>query len=198
MSTSCKIQIALGAILLLSSTSVSSFAATNTVNPGKNQSVTEKIPEHLLAQYPEQKLPSIVYSPDKYDAEIQKIRSELAQYDRDSYLLTFEHILQIPGGEETLMNFCSYQPQNKVARCWLLLYDWIPRKSGYAMERQMAFTQYFHPLREQQYKVIPEPPGMRDSLERDSKKISAIMNKVVPFVRENYLQKGINLKNLPR
>ena len=43
-STYRKIQIALGTILLWSSTSVSSFAYTNTITPGKFQSDTVKLP----------------------------------------------------------------------------------------------------------------------------------------------------------
>lgn len=131
MSTSRKIQIALGAILLWSSTSVSSFAATNTVNPGKNQSVTEKIPVESIP------VRSLNLTPDSN--LIAQLRGDLVYntargMDRDGYIPQWEDALKKPDSKQIILAFCPSQPQDKVDHCWHVLQYWSDAQILLAVE----------------------------------------------------------------
>lgn len=119
MNASRKIQIALGTILLWSSTSVSSFAATNTVNPGKNQLDTVNLP-------------------------VENTPSRQLNLTPDTYLIAgqFRDMMsRVPGGYETfkafdeiwknptdrkkrLFDYCNTQKVLSVKLCFRMLTIW--------------------------------------------------------------------------
>lgn len=126
MSTSRKIQIALGAILLWSSTSVSSFAATNTINPGKNQSDTvtlpiESIPSRQLNLTPDTKLIAQM----DFGAILRQ------QPNSSAYISKFEEAWKQSDRKQRILNFCnSTPPDNDVRRCYTYLRLWLIDKEN--------------------------------------------------------------------
>lgn len=122
MKTSRKIQIALGTILLWSSTSVSSFAATNTITPGKNQSDTVNLPVEST--------PSRQLNPTQYN--------NLVAQSRDSMRFMLG---RVPGGYDTFkafdeiwknradrkqrfLDYCNSQKLLPINQCFSFLLVW--------------------------------------------------------------------------
>ncbi|MBD2569842.1 hypothetical protein [Anabaena lutea] len=125
MSTSRKIQIALGAILLWSSTSVSSFAATNTITPGKNQSVTvkipvESIPSRQLNLTPDTKLIAFDFG------------SLLRMMPNSSvYIAEFEAAWKQSDRKQRILTFCNTKaPGGDVETCYQYLRMWLIDKDN--------------------------------------------------------------------
>jgi hypothetical protein len=125
MSTSRKIQIALGAILLWSSTSVSSFAATNTITSGKNQPVTVKVPVESI---PSRQLNLTPHT--KLIAQMN-LGDLLRMIDSSGvYRTKFEEAWKQSDRKQRLLNFCnaSPPPDNDVQRCYSVLKMWLMDK----------------------------------------------------------------------
>lgn len=129
MSTSRKIQLALVASLLWSSTSVSSFAATNTITPGKNQSVTvkipvESIPSRQLNLTPDTKL--IAGMPD-FGALLR------SQPNSAVYIAEFEADWKQSDRKQRILTFCNTKPPGgDVHTCYTYLRLWlIDRENKY-------------------------------------------------------------------
>ena len=128
MSTSRKIQIALGAILLWSSTSVSSFAATNTINPGKNQSDIVKL-------------------------SVESIPSRQLNLTQDTKLIAFDFgqiLRQMPGAsdltpkfeeawkqsdrKQRILGLCNSPPSGvDVDGCYDIIHIWLMDKKDKAI-----------------------------------------------------------------
>ena len=127
MNKSRKIQLALGTILLWSSTAVSSFAATN-INPEKVQSYTvkisgESIPSRQLNLTPDTNL--IAQS----DADIARMIYNVAlSRDGNGYIPIWENALNQPDAKKIILEFCPSQPQDKVDACWELIKFWSSAK----------------------------------------------------------------------
>lgn len=132
MNTSRKIQIALGTIFLWSSTSISSFAATNSITSEKFQSDSVKLPVESI---PSKQLNS---TQDTYLIA----QSSTQLYDmmyrgdssRDKYFPKFEDALTKPDSKTILLAFCPSQPQDKVDNCWRMLNAWTGLKQMMAMD----------------------------------------------------------------
>lgn len=121
MSTSRKIQIALGAVLLWSSTSVSGFAATNTINPGKNQSDTVKLSVESITSG------QLNLTPDTKLIAQMDIGALLRQMP-DSYKYTskFEEAWKQPDRKQRILGFCNSPPSGlEVKRCYQYLKIWL-------------------------------------------------------------------------
>jgi hypothetical protein len=120
MSTSRKIQLALVASLLWSSTSVSSLAATNTITPEKNQSVTVKIPVESLPSRqlnltPDTKLIAI---------DIGDILRQLP--DSYQYTSKFEEAWKQSDRKQRILGFCNSPPSGMdVETCYNYLQMWL-------------------------------------------------------------------------
>lgn len=129
MSTSRKIQIALGAILLWSSASVSSFAATNTINPEKFQSDTVKLPVESM---PSSQLNRTQYAQLRADPT-----SARALFDR--VVSDANNIWQNPADRrQKLLDYCNTPPENlDVNRCLKHLNSWVMLRS-YQIEPQLS------------------------------------------------------------
>lgn len=121
MNTSRQIQIALGTILLWSSTSVSSFAATNTINPGKNQSDTVKLPFESIPSR------QLNLTPDTKLIAQMDIGAMLRQMPNSSaYTSKFEEAWKQPDRKQRILNFCnSTPPDQNVQRCYSYLRLWL-------------------------------------------------------------------------
>lgn len=121
MSTSRKIQIALGAILLWSSTSVSSFAATNTINPGKNQSdivklSVESVPSRQLNLTPDTKLIAQM----DFGAVLRR------QPNSAVYIAEFEAAWKQSDRKQRILTFCNTKaPGGDVKTCYVYLRLWL-------------------------------------------------------------------------
>lgn len=120
MSTSRKIQIALVASLLWSCASVSSFAATNAVNPGKNQSFTEKIPVESIP------VRQLNLTPDS-NLIAGKIRDQLGQIPKiESTFSTWDDIWKTPTDrQKRLFDYCNTQKDFTVQQCFSFLQVWV-------------------------------------------------------------------------
>lgn len=120
MSTSRKIQLALGTILLWSSTSVSSFAATNTINPGKFQSDTvklsvESIPSRQLNLTPDPKLIA---------GEMRDMLSKIPHVS--STFSIWDEIWNTPTErQKRLFDYCNGQKDFPVQKCFSFLKVWL-------------------------------------------------------------------------
>jgi len=124
MSTSRKIQIALGAILLWSSASVSSFAATNTVNPGKNQSDTVKLPVESLPSG------QLNLTPETQLIAQTDIGDMLRRMPNSSdYTSKFEEAWKQPDRKQRILGFCNSPPSGLNAKtCYKYLKLWLINK----------------------------------------------------------------------
>lgn len=131
MNTSRQIQIALGTILLWSSTSVSSFAATNTINPEKFQSDKVKRPVESTP------VRSLNLTPDS-NLIAQNMGDQIyniaRQIDRDGYIPKWEDALKKPDSKQIILGFCPSQPQDKVDQCWKILQMWSAGKEMQVLE----------------------------------------------------------------
>ena len=123
MNTSRKIQIALGTIFLWSSTSVSIFAATNTITPGKFQLDTVKLPVESTP------VRSLNLTPDT-TLIAQDLGSILRQLPNSyAYTSKFEEAWKQPDRKERILNFCNSTPPDKdVKRCYNYLRLWLMNK----------------------------------------------------------------------
>ncbi|MCT7950237.1 hypothetical protein NG798_10600 [Ancylothrix sp. C2] len=132
MNTSRKIQIALGTIFLWSSTSISSFAATNLITSENFQSDSVKLPVESI---PSRQLNS---TQDTY--LIAQSASQIydmvrrADWSGDKYFPKFEDALTKPDSKTILLAFCPSQPQDKVENCWRMLNAWAGTKAMMAMD----------------------------------------------------------------
>ncbi|HBK98210.1 MAG TPA: hypothetical protein DD001_13310 [Microcoleaceae bacterium UBA10368] len=124
MSTSRKIQIALGAILLWSSTSVSSFATTNTINPGKNHSDTVKLPVESLPSG------QLNLTPETQLIAQMDIGDMLRQMPSSyAYTSKFEEAWKQPDRKQRILGFCNSPPSGlNVQRCYSYLKLWLINK----------------------------------------------------------------------
>lgn len=120
MNTSRKIQIALGTILLWSSTSVSSFASTD-INPGKFQSNTVNLPVKSIPSSPLNLTPDTHLIAQNYGDQMYNLARRM---DDDNYIPKFEDAFEEPDGQKIILEFCPSQPQDKVDHCWEVLYLW--------------------------------------------------------------------------
>ena len=120
MSTYRKIQIALGTILLWSSTSVSSFAYTNTITPGKFQSDTVKLPVESLPSR------QLNLTPDT-NLIAGEIRDMFSRIPKVSYTLgKFDEIWKNPvDRNKRLIDYCNTQKDVGVSQCFGFLQMWI-------------------------------------------------------------------------
>ena len=134
MNRSRKIQIALGTILLWSSTTVSSFAATN-INPGKNQLNTvnlpvESIPSSQLNLTPDTNL--IAQSNGDLMYKIAR------QIDDNNFIGVWEDFLTKRESTETIkktiLEFCPSTPQELIKNCWMVLVMWSFAKQDQILE----------------------------------------------------------------
>jgi hypothetical protein len=121
MSTPRKIQIALGTILLWSSTSVSSFAATNTITPGTFQSDTVKLPVESIPSR------QLNLTPDTYLIAQMDLGGILRSLDsRGVYRDKFEEAWKQPDRKTKLLDLCKSQPpEGNVSRCTSVLKLWL-------------------------------------------------------------------------
>lgn len=120
MSTYRKIQIALGTILLWSSTSVSSFAYTNTITPGKFQSDTVKLPVESLPSR------QLNLTPDT-NLIAGEFRDMFTRIPEVSYTLgQFDEIWKNPvDRKKRLFDYCNTQKDVRVNQCFGFLRIWI-------------------------------------------------------------------------
>ncbi|MCL1466604.1 hypothetical protein [Argonema galeatum] len=120
MSTYRKIQIALGTILLWSSTSVSSFAYTNTITPGKFQSDTVKLP---VESVPSRQL-TLTQDTVLIAGEIRNMMSRIPLV---SYTFArFDAIWKNPTDrKKRLFDYCNSQKNFPVKRCFSFIQLWF-------------------------------------------------------------------------
>ncbi|HBK98213.1 MAG TPA: hypothetical protein DD001_13325 [Microcoleaceae bacterium UBA10368] len=132
MNTSRKIQIALGTIFLWSSTSISSFAATNSITSEKFQSDSVKLPVESI---PSKQLNSTqdTYLIAQSSTQIYDMLNR-ADSSRDKYFPKFEDALTKPDSKKILLEFCPSQPQDKVDNCWRMLNNWAMTKEMMALD----------------------------------------------------------------
>lgn len=132
MNISRKIQIALGTIFLWSSTSISSFAATNSITSEKFQADSVKLPVESIPSR------QLNLTPDTYliaqDGARLYDQLNRVDYSRDKYFPKFEDALKKPDSKTILLAFCPSQPQDKVDNCWRMLHSWVGVKEIMAME----------------------------------------------------------------
>lgn len=120
MSTYRKIQIALGAFLLWSSTSVSSFAATNTITPGKFQSDTVKLPVESIPSR------QLNFTPDT-NLIAGELRDELSRVRYASYTFSrFDEIWKNPvDRKKRLFDYCNAVKDFPVKVCFSFMQIWL-------------------------------------------------------------------------
>ena len=119
MNTSRKIQIALGTILLWSSTSVSSFAATNTITPGKLNSVTVKIPVETI---PSRQL-NLRQDTNLIAGQIRYIMTRVPQVN-DAFN-KFDEIWKNPADrQKRLFDYCNSQKDFSTSNCFNFIKMW--------------------------------------------------------------------------
>lgn len=131
MNTYRKIQIALGAIFLWSSTAVSGFAATNTITPEKFQLNTVKLPVESTP------VRSLNLTPDTTliaQNVGDRIYNVARQIDRYGYIPKWEDALTKPDSKQIILAFCPSQPQDKIDLCWQILQMWSAGKEMQVME----------------------------------------------------------------
>jgi hypothetical protein len=120
MSTYRKIQIALGTILLWSSTSVSSFATTNPITPGKFQLDTvnlsvESLPSRQLNLTPDTNLIA------------GQIRNQVSSMMYASYTFSrFDEIWKNPvDRKKRLFDYCNAEKDFPVKLCFSFMQIWL-------------------------------------------------------------------------
>ena len=120
MSKYRKIQIALGTILLWSSTSVSSFAATNTITPGKFHSDTVKLPVESIPST------QLNLTPDT-NLIAGQFRDMFARIPIVSYTFgKFDEIWKNPvDRQKRLFDYCNTQKDVQVNQCFSFIQIWI-------------------------------------------------------------------------
>lgn len=119
MSTSRKIQIALGAILLWSSTSVSGFAATNTINPEKNQSDTVKLPVESIPSRQLNLTPDTYLIAGEFRDMMSRVPGGYATFK------AFDEIWKNPADrKKRLFDHCNTQKDLSVKLCFRMLTIW--------------------------------------------------------------------------
>lgn len=119
MSTSRQIQIALGAILLWSSTAVSSFAATNTIIPGKFQSDTVKLPVESIPSRQLNLTPDTYLIAGQFRDMLSKVPGGYATFK------AFDEIWKNPADRKTrLFDYCNTQKVLAVKLCFRMLTIW--------------------------------------------------------------------------
>ena len=133
MSTSRKIQIALGAILLWSSTSVSSFAATNPITSEKFQSDPVKFPVESI---PSRQLN--LTQDTKLIAQID-IGAMLRQMPNSyAYTSKFEEAWKQSDRKQRILGFCNSPPSGlDVNTCYRYLRYWLVDKEDKYMNSNM-------------------------------------------------------------
>src|ERR687885_603461 len=119
MNTSRKIQLALGTILLWSSTSVSSFAATNTITPGTLQSDTVKLPVESI---PSRQL-NLTPDTNLIAGQIRDIMSTVPQVN---YAFSkFDEIWKNPADrQKRLFDYCNSQKDFSTSNCFNFIKMW--------------------------------------------------------------------------
>lgn len=120
MSTYRKIQIALGTILLWSSTSVSSFAATNTITPGKFQSDPVKLPVESIPSR------QLNFTPDT-NLIAGQIRDQFSRVMYASYTFArFDEIWKNPvDRKKRLFDYCNAEKDFPVKLCFSFMQIWL-------------------------------------------------------------------------
>ena len=123
MSTYRKIQIALGTLLLWSSTSVSSFAATNTITtltPGTLQSDTVKLPVESIPSR------QLNLTPDT-NLIAGQFRDMFTRIPIVSYTFgKFDQIWKNPvDRQKRLFDYCNTQKDAQVNQCFSFIQIWI-------------------------------------------------------------------------
>ncbi|HEY9854014.1 MAG TPA: hypothetical protein V6D28_31395 [Leptolyngbyaceae cyanobacterium] len=126
MNTSRQIQFVLGTILLWSSTAVSSFAASYTINPEKFQSDTVKLPVESTPVRSLNLTPDTTLIAQNVADQISNIARQLDRYN--GYIPKFEDALTKPDSKQIILAFCPSQPQDKVDLCWNILQMWSTGK----------------------------------------------------------------------
>ncbi|HAG82094.1 MAG TPA: hypothetical protein DCL61_13235 [Cyanobacteria bacterium UBA12227] len=120
MSTYRKIQIALGTILLWSSTAVTSFAATNTITAGTFQSDTLKLSVESIPSKP------LNLTQDTYliAGELRDMLSRIpGVYD---IFKNFDEIWKNPADrQKRLFDYCNTQKNVEVDQCFNFLRVWV-------------------------------------------------------------------------
>jgi len=133
MSTYRKIQLSIGTVVLCLSTSVSGFAATNAITPGKFQSDTVKLP---VASIPSRQLN---LTPDT-NLIAGQIRDDLSRSPTISRLFSrFDDIWEVPRDrQKRLFDYCNSQkefPSFDAKRCYRMLRIWVVDKDESSMDR---------------------------------------------------------------
>lgn len=131
MNTSRQIQIALGTILLWSSTSVSSFAASYTINPEKFQLDKVKLPVESTPVRSLNLTPDTTLIAQNFGAQIYNIARQI---DRYGYIPKWEDALTKPDSKQIILAFCPSQPQDRVDYCWKVLSAWSAGKEMQVLE----------------------------------------------------------------
>lgn len=132
MSTSRKIQLALVASLLWSSTSVSSFAATNTITPGKNQSVTVKVPVESIPSR------QLNLTPDTKLIAVDIGYILRMQPNSAVYIAEFEADWKQSDRKQRILTFCNTKPPGgDVKTCYTYLRLWLLDKENKYFDSNM-------------------------------------------------------------
>lgn len=119
MSTYRKIQIALGTILLWSSTSVSSFAYTNTITPGTFQSDTVTLPVESIPSRQLNLTPDTYLIAGEFRNMLSRVPGGYATFQ------SFDEIWKNPADRKTrLFDYCNTQKLLSVKLCFRMLTIW--------------------------------------------------------------------------
>ena len=119
MSTSRKIQIALVASLLWSSTSISSFAATNSITSEKFQSDTVKLPVERIPSRQLNLTPDTYLIAGQFRDMLSKVPGGYATFK------SFDEIWKNPADRKTrLFDYCNTQKVLSVKLCFRMLTIW--------------------------------------------------------------------------
>ena len=123
MSTYRQLQIPLGTILLWLSTSVSSFAATNTITPGKFQSDTVKL---SVESIPSRQL-NLTPNTNLIAGQIRDILNRIPVVSNTLY--KFDEIWKNPTDrQKRLFDYCNSQKDFPVDQCLSFLDAWAGDK----------------------------------------------------------------------
>ena len=119
MSTSRKIQIALVASLLWSSTSVSSFAATNSITSEKFQSDTVKLPVESIPSRQLNLTPDTYLIAGQFRDMLSRVPGAYATFK------AFDEIWKNPADrKKRLFDYCNTQKELSVKLCFRMLTVW--------------------------------------------------------------------------
>ncbi|MEG4524229.1 hypothetical protein QUB61_15550 [Microcoleus sp. C2D2] len=127
MSTSRKIQIALVASLLWSSTSISSFAATNSITSEKFQSDTVKLPVESIPSRQLNLTPDTYLIAGQFRDMLSRVPGAYATFQ------AFDEIWKNPADrKKRLFDHCNTQKALSVKQCFTMLTVWADDTGQFA------------------------------------------------------------------